>query len=211
MQVLYEVCCGLDVHTKTVVACLLAHWQKELCTVSMMTEDVVQLVTWLAQAGGTHVAIESTGVYWKPVFNLLEGRIEVILVNTRHLQAVPGHKTDARDSAWLADLLRHGLLRPSLIPPAPRHELHELTRYRHTLVAEQATVANRLHKLVESGNIKPGQVASDLLRVSGQRMLRPLAAGETDANTMAAIARGRLKRKTPELRRALAGWGGFRR
>jgi len=129
----------------------------------------------------------------------------VLLVNTRHLQAVPGHKTDARDSAWLADLLRHGVLRPSFIPPAHIRELRALMRYRHTVVAEQATVAHRIHKLVESGHIKLGQVASDPLGVSGRRMLRAVAAGETDADSLAAMARGRRKRKAPALRRALVG------
>lgn len=160
---------------------------------------------WLVTAGCTHVAIESTGVYWKPVFNILEGLMEVILVNARHVKAVPGHKTDARDSAWLADLLRHGLLKARFIPPRPIRDLRELTRYRASVLRDQSAIANRIQKVIESGNIKLGQVASDALGVSGRAMLRALAAGETDATTMADLARKTLKRKKPELVRALDG------
>src|SRR5262249_53922489 len=147
----------------------------------------------------THVAIESTGVYWKPVFNLLEGGLEVILVNARHIKAVPGRKTDVRDCEWLADLLRHGLLKASFIPPQEIRELRELTRYRQTLVTEHTAVANRLQKLLESANIKLGQVASDVLGMSGRLMLQALAEGERDATTLAALAQGRLRSKTEEL------------
>jgi transposase len=205
MEILYECCCGLDVHAKTVVACLLKQDQKERRTFSPMTDDLLRLADWLGQAGCTHVAIESTGVYWKPVFNILEGLMEVILVNARHVKAVPGHKTDARDSAWLADLLRHGLLKASFIPPRHIRDLRELTRYRHSVLRDQSAVANRLQKVIESGNIKLGQVASDALGVSGRAMLRALAAGETDATTMADLARKSLRRKKPELVRALEG------
>jgi transposase len=125
MEIVYACCCGLDVHAKTVVACLLKQDQKERRTFSTMTDDLLRLADWLGQAGCTHVAIESTGVYWKPVFNILEGLMEVILVNARHVKAVPGHKTDARDSAWLADLLRYGLLKASFIPPRHLRDLRE--------------------------------------------------------------------------------------
>ena len=128
MEIMYECCCGLDVHAKTVVACLMKQDQKGRRTFSTMTDDVLRLADWLVTAGCTPVAIESTGVYWKPVFNILEGLMEVILVNARHVKAVPGHKTDARASAWLADLLRHGLLKARFIPPRPLRDLRELTQ-----------------------------------------------------------------------------------
>ena len=189
MEIMYECCCGLDVHAKTVVACLMKQDQKERRTFSTMTDDLLRLSDWLVTEGCTHVAIESTGVYWKPVFNILEGLMEVILVNARHVKAVPGHKTDARDSAWLADLLRHGLLKASFIPPRHIRDLRELTRYRSSVLRDQSAVANRIQKVIESGNIKLGQVASDALGVSGRAMLRALAAGETNATAMADLAR----------------------
>lgn len=205
MQVLYRCCCGLDVHAKTVVACLIKDGKKQTRTFSTMTDDLLALCDWLTESGCTHVAVESTGVYWKPIFNLLEGVLEVVLVNARHAKAVPGRKTDVRDCEWLADLLRHGLLRASFIPPPHIRELRELTRYRQTLVKEQTALANRVQKLIESANIKLGQVATDVLGVSGRLMLRALADGETDAAKLAEFARGRLRRKGVELRRSLEG------
>ena len=205
MQVLYRCCCGLDVHAKTVVACLIKDGKRQTRTFSTMTDDLLALSDWLTEAGCTHVAVESTGVYWKPVFNILEGSLEVVLVNARHAKAVPGRKTDVRDCEWLADLLRHGLLRPSFIPPPEIRELRELTRYRQTLVREQTALANRVQKLIESANIKLGQVATDVLGVSGRLILRALADGETDATRLAEFARGRLRRKGVELRRSLEG------
>src|SRR2546429_7109895 len=163
-----------------VVACLiLTNGQKEIRTFSTMTDDLLRLRDWLQAANCTHVAIESTGVYWKPVFNILEDALQVILINPEHARALRGRKTDVKDAEWLADLLRHGLLRPSFIPPRHIRELRELTRYRESLVREQTSLANRIQKLVESGNIKLGQVATDALGVSGLQMLRALAAGET--------------------------------
>lgn len=205
MEVVYECCCGLDVHAKTVVACVITKGRKEIRTFATMTEDLLQLGDWLTSEGCTHVAIESTGVYWKPVFNLLEGTLEVILVNARHIKAVPGRKTDVRDCEWLADLLRHGLLRASVIPPREIRELRELTRYRQTLLREHTAVANRLQKLLESGNIKLGQVASDVLGLSGRLMLHALAEGEQDARKLAELAQGKLKSKKDALRHALVG------
>jgi transposase len=137
------------VHAKTVVACLIKDGKKQTRTFSTMTDDLLALGDWLTASGCTHVAVESTGVYWKPIFNLLEGVLEVVLVNARHAKAVPGRKTDARDCEWLADLLRHGLLRASFIPPPHIRELRELTRYRQTLVKEQTALANRVQKLIE--------------------------------------------------------------
>lgn len=205
MEVLYRCCCGLDVHAQTVVACLIRDGKKQTRTFSTMTDDLLLLLDWLSGEGCTHVAIESTGVYWKPVFNLLEGVLEVVLVNARHVKAVPGRKTDVRDCEWLADLLRHGLLKASFIPPLEIREVRELTRYRQTLVREQASVANRVLRIIESGNIKLGQVASNALGVSGRLMLRALCEGETDGAKLAALARGQLKKKEAELRRALTG------
>ena len=205
MQILYPCCCGLDVHTKTVVACLINHGKKQVRTFSTMTDDLLALADWLTSAGCTHVAIESTGVYWKPVFNLLEGLLTVILVNARHVKAVPGRKTDVKDCEWLADLLRHGLLKASFIPPLHIRELRELTRYRQTLVKEQTALANRVQKLIESANIKLGQVATDVLGASGRLMLRALADGEQHSFKLAEMARGKLTKKKAELQRALKG------
>lgn len=205
MEVLYHTCAGLDVHAKTVVACLNKEGQKEVRTFSTMTADLLVMSDWLVSAGCANVAMESTGVYWKPVFNLLEGVMTVILVNAQHVKAVPGRKTDVRDCEWLADLLRHGLLKASFIPPLEIRELRELTRYRQTLVKEQTALANRIQRLLEGGNIKLSQVASDVLGVSGRLMLKQLAKGETDAGKLATLAKGSLKRKEAELRRALSG------
>lgn len=205
MDVLYRCCCGLDVHAQTVVACLIKEGRKQTRTFSTMTDDLLDLLDWLVSEGCTHVAIESTGVYWRPVFNLLEGQVEVILVNARHIKAVPGRKTDVKDSEWLADLLRHGLLKASFIPPLEIRELRELTRYRQRLICDQASIANRVQRIIESGNIKLGQVASDVMGVSGRLMLRALATGEQDGQKMASLARGRLKKKAEQLQRALTG------
>jgi transposase len=205
MEIIYSCCCGLDVHAKTVVACLIKQGKKEVRTFSTMTDDLLGLLDWLVKEGCSHAAIESTGVYWKPVFNILEGSIEVLLVNARHYKGIPGRKTDVKDCEWLGDLLRHGLLKASFIPPPEIRELRELTCYRQGLVKELATIANRVQKLIESANIKLGQVATDVLGVSGRLMLRALAAGETDAEKMSEFARRRMRNKKPELKRALEG------
>ena len=203
MQVLYPCCCGIDVHAKTAVACLIKQGKRQTRTFSTMTDDLLRLSDWLTSEDCTHVAIESTGVYWKPVFNILESVLTVILVNARDAKAVPGRKTDVRDCEWLADLMRHGLLRASYIPPLEIRELRELTRYRQTLIKEHTAVANRIQKLIESANIKLGQVATDVLGLSGRLMLRALADGEEDVERLVELARGSLKGKKPELRRAL--------
>ena len=205
MEILYPICCGLDVHAKTVVACLIVSGKKTTRTFSTMTEDLLTLSDWLMHAGCTHVAMESTGVYWKPVHTILEGVCEVLLVNAHHVKQVPGRKTDVKDCEWLADLLRHGLLKASFIPPAPIRDLRELTRYRATLVRDRVQVANRIQKLAESGNIKLSQVLSDALGVSGRRMLRALAEGEADLDRIVALADERLCAKHQELRRAVDG------
>lgn len=205
MEILYSSCCGIDIHAKTAVACLIKDGKKQTLTFSTMTDDLLKLLDWLQQAGCTHVAIESTGVYWKPVFNILEGLMEVILTNARDAKGFKARKTDVLDAEWLADLLRHGLLKPSFIPPRHIRELRELTRYGESLIRQQTALANRIQKLAESANIKLAQVASHALGVSGKLMLRALANGETDAEKMSHLARRRLKRKQAELQRALEG------
>jgi transposase len=205
MEVIYSRCCGLDVHAKTVVACLCIQGEKQIRTFTTMTEGLLRLSDWLALAGCTHVAIESTGVYWRPIFNILEGNFEVLLVNAHHIKTVPGRKTDVRDCEWICDLLRHGLLKSSFIPPRAIRELRELTRHRQTLVRDLAAVANRIQKLIESANIKLGQVATNTLGLSGRLMLSALAEGETDAEKMALLAKGKLKAKNAQLKQALTG------
>jgi transposase len=206
MRVVHPICCGIDVHAKMLVACLiLSNGEKKIRTFSTMTADLLQLRDWLVAACCTHVAIESTGVYWKPVFNILEDALTVILINPEHAHALRGRKTDVKDAEWLADLLRHGLLKPSFIPPPLIRELRELTRYRESVVREQASVANRIQKLLESGNIKLGQVASDALGASGRAIVRALANGETDARKLSALARGKLQEKSLSLESALQG------
>jgi len=202
--------CGLDVHRDTVAACVRVPGPQgervqHVRTFGTTAAELLVLRDWLGAHGVTHVAMESTGVYWKPVFNILEGLMEVTLVNARHVKAVPGHKTDARDSAWLADLLRHGLLKARCIPPRHIRDQRELTRYRSRVLRDQRAVANRIQQVIESGNRKRGQGASDALGVSGRAMLRALAAGETNATAMADVARKSLQRKKPELVRALDG------
>src|SRR5215218_4779966 len=180
MDVLFERCCGLDIHKRTVM-------------------------DWLLAASCTHVAMESTGVYWKPVWNLLEDQFTLLLVNALHVKAVPGRKTDAKDCEWLADLLRHGLLRGSFVPDRGQRELRELTRYRTSLVQERSAEINRLQKTLEGANIKLGDVATDIMGLSSRQMLAALADGQTNAAAMAQLAQGRLRDKLPALERALAG------
>jgi transposase len=210
MQVLYPRCCGLDIHQKMVVACVLltdldGTSQRFVRTFGTMTADLLALGDWLEFHAVTHVAMESTGVLWRPVFNVLEEGRTLILVNAQHSKAVPGRKTDVKDSEWLADLLRHGLLRPSFIPPQPIRVLRDLTRYRKSLVELRTQEINRLHKVLETANLKLGAVATNVVGVSGRRMLRAVQAGEADAGALADLAKGRLREKLPALRLALAG------
>ena len=205
MEILYSRCCGLDVHAKTVVACLCVEGEKPIRTFSTMTADLLQLADWLLAAGCTHIAMESTGVYWRPVFNLLEDHFTVLLVNAHHIKAVPGRKTDVRDCDWICDVLRHGLLKASCIPPRHIREWRELTRHRQILVRDRAAVANRIQKLLESANIKLGQVATNVLGLSGRLMLQALADGEEDAEQLAQLAKGKLKAKAAQLQQSLTG------
>ncbi len=210
MRVMYERCAGLDVHKKVITACRM--WTKEdgqvaaeTRTFSTMTAGLLQLLEWLQEWGCTHAAMESTGEYWKPVYNILEGQVEVVLVNARHVKNVPGRKTDVGDAEWLADLLRHGLLRGSFVPPRPQRELRDLTRQRSNLVRERAAVVNRLQKVLEQANIKLASVATDVMGASGRAILEALVDGETDPTAMAELARGRLREKKAELEQALVG------
>jgi transposase len=210
MHIMYERCAGLDVHKKTVVACMLTPdgqggWSQEIRTFGTMTVDLLALADWLLACGCTHVAIESTGDYWKPVFNILEGTCEVVLVNAQHVKAVPGRKTDVKDAAWLAELLQHGLLRASFIPPVAQRERRDLTRYRSTFIQERVTLINRVQKLLEDANIKLAAVASDIMGVSGRAMLEALVAGHTDPQALAELAKGRLRSKRDLLAHALDG------
>jgi transposase len=205
MQVIYERCAGLDVHKKTVVACVVTPEGSETRTFGTMTAELLALADWRLVYGCTHVAIESTGDYWKPVFNILESTCEVILVNAQHVKAVPGRKTDVKDAAWLAELLQHGLLRASFIPPVAQRELRDLTRYRCTFSQERVTLINRVQKLLEDANIKLAAVASDIMGVSGRAILAALLTGHVDPQALAELAKGRLRSKRDQLASALEG------
>lgn len=210
MHLVYKHACGIDVHKKFIVACILSVQEdgtehKEIRTFSTMTVDLLACVDWLESKNVEMVAMESTGVYWRPVFNLLETHINVMLVNAQHMKALPGRKTDVKDSEWIADLLRHGLLKASFIPPQPIRDLRDLTRYRKTLRQERAQEVNRLQKVLETANLKLASVASDVLGKSGRDMLDALVGGQSDPLVLAELARGRLRAKLPELRLALDG------
>ncbi|MDE2778384.1 MAG: IS110 family transposase [Chloroflexota bacterium] len=198
-------CCGLDVHKKSVVACAITPEGRETRTFRTMTGDLLTLADWLRERRVSQVAMESTGVYWKPVYNLLEDEFTVMMVNAAHIKAVPGRKTDVKDAEWIAELLQHGLLRASFIPDRPQRELRELTRYRRSMVQERSREANRVQKLLEGANIKLASVATDVLGASGRAMLSALAAGEEDPQVLAGLAKGRLREKTGELEQALRG------
>jgi transposase len=210
MDTLYPVCAGLDVHKETVVACLRrtdggGKARQEVRTFGTMTSQLLELSDWLSAEGVTHVAMESTGVYWKPIWNILEDQFEILLVNAQHIKQVPGRKTDVKDAEWIAQLLQHGLLRGSFVPCTPQRELRELTRQRRQLVAAKASVANRIQKVLEDANIKLASVATDVLGVSGRDMLRALVEGRTDPEFLAELARRKLRAKIPQLRLALHG------
>jgi transposase len=170
-----------------------------------MTKDILALADWLTSAGCTHIAMESTGVYWRPIWNLLEEQFELLLVNAQHIKAVPGRKTDIKDAEWIADLLQHGLLRASFVPPAPQRHLRELTRYRSTLLAERARLVNRLHKVLEDTNLKLTAVVTNIMGLSARDMLNALLQGETNPEVLAKLARGKLRKKREDLEQALVG------
>lgn len=210
MQVVHERCCGLDVHKKVVVACLLTPGERglatrEVRTFSTMTGELLALADWLTSAGCTYIAMESTGSYWKPVYNILEGAFSVLVVNAQHMKAVPGRKTDVKDAEWIADLLRHGLLRASFIPDRAGRDLRELTRYRTSMIRERSAEINRIQKTLEGANIKLASVASNVVGVSGRAMLTAMIAGVDDPAVLADLAQGRLQEKRRLLEAALEG------
>lgn len=210
MQVVYARCAGLDVHKKTVSACISVceadgKKHQQVRGFGTFTRDLLALADWLKGAGVTHVAMEATGVYWRPVWAVLEGQFEQMLVNPQHIKVVPGRKTDAKDCEWIADLLQHGLLKGSFVPPTPVQDLRDLTRYRAELRQSQNRVANRIQKFLEQANLKLSSVATDTLGVSGRKILEAIIAGEDNSEQLAQLARGRLKNKRVELEQALEG------
>ncbi len=211
METLIRRCAGLDVHKASVVACVrVIDDNGELVSVTQSfgttTSDLLKLNDWLMSYAVTLVGMESTGVYWKPVYTLLESEFECWLLNAQHLRNVPGRKTDVADAAWIAQLVAHGLVRPSFVPPKEIRELRELTRYRKAVIQDRSREAQRLHKTLESAGIKLANVATDILGVSGRDMLQGLIAGTHDPDVLAELARGRLRKKLPALRKALTGW-----
>jgi len=210
MENVFACCAGLDIHQKSVEACVrrlepagplhqqTRHW-------GTMTRDLLAMADWMAAQGVTHVAMESTGVYWKPIYNILESRFTVLLVNARHLKQVPGRKSDVRDCQWIAQLLQHGLLKGSFIPPRAQRELRDLTRHRTQLVEEKTRTVNRVHKVLEDANIKLASVATDILGVSGRAMLEALMEGQEDPVKLADLAQRQMRGKIPELEKALEG------
>lgn len=210
MEQMIERCCGLDVHKQTVAACVRVPGPRgtrvqHVRTFGTTAAELLILRDWLTAHEVTHVALESTGVYWKPIFSVLEEAFTCVLANAAHIAQVPGRKTDVQDSAWIAQLLEHGLIRASFIPPPPLRELRDLTRYRKALIQDRSRAANRLHKVLEDAGIKLAGVATDVLGVSGRAMLAALVEGTTDPEILADLAKGTLRRKLPALRQALAG------
>jgi transposase len=211
METVIRRCAGLDVHKDSVVACVRIideNGELQSATQSFGTtcSDLLQLNDWLASYAVTIVGMESTGVYWKPVYTLLETDFECWLLNAAHLRNVPGRKTDMADAAWIAQLVAHGLVRPSFVPPRQIRDLREITRYRKALIQERTREAQRLHKTLEDAGIKLGSVATNILGKSGRAMLEALIDGTHDADILADLARGRLRKKLPALRKALVGW-----
>jgi len=210
MDTLYPCCAGLDIHKEIIVACVRkalggGKAQQEVRTFRTETSGLVALANWLTEEGVTHAAMESTGVYWKPVWNVLDGVIELLLVNAEHIKKVPGRKTDVKDSQWIAELLQHGLLKASFVPERAMRDLRDLTRQRVQLVRQKVQVSNRIQKTLEDANIKLASVASDVLGKSGRAMIRAIVSGEGDPVVLADLARQRLRVKIPQLQEALLG------
>lgn len=209
MEVVYPRCSGLDVHKRFVVASLSiiekGQRRKELRQFSTMTNGILALKEWLKASGCTHIAMESTGVYWKPIFHLLEGEFDIVLVNAQHMKAVPGRKTDVKDAEWLADLLQHGLLKASFIPSSEQQAVRDLTRTRMRLMQERTRLINRVQKVLEDANIKLASVVSDIMGVTGQAILTALLAGQEDPESLSQLARGTLIKKEDQLQAALQG------
>lgn len=210
MQLVHPCCAGLDVHKKTVVACVLkthsdGRFEKHAATFGTMTPDILALSDWLNGHGVTHAALESTGVYWRPIYQLLEEHFTLLVANAQHIHRMPGRKTDVTDAEWLADLLRHGLIAPSFVPAPAQRQLRELTRHRSNVIARRAQCVNEVHRTLEGTNIKLSSVATDITGVSATLMLQQLLDGQSDPNVLAELARGSLRKKLPELRKALQG------
>jgi transposase len=210
MEIVHTACAGMDVHKKKVTVCTLLgppgpDPQKQIRTYRTMTGELLQMAKWLVSQKVTHVAMESTGSYWKPVWAVLEDQFDLLLANAAHLKKVPGRKTDVKDSEWIAQLHRHGLLKGSFVPPQEIQDIRDLTRYRVQLTGERSAVSNRISKVLETANIKLGSVASAVLGVSGRQMLTAMIEGEDDPEVLAEMARGSLRKKIPELREALLG------
>ena len=210
MLVLNKACAGIDVHKRIIVACCLViqadgSERTQTRTFAATTADLLQMLDWFHLWEVTVVAMESTGEYWKPLYNILEGNVEVLLVNAQHVKNVPGRKTDVKDAEWLAQLLQHGLLRASFIPPREQRDLRDLTRERSNLVRERASMVNRLQKVLEQANLKLASVASDIMGVSARAMLEAIIEGERDTQRLADLARGRMRTRRAELAQALEG------
>jgi transposase len=210
VDIIYNRCAGLDVHKKSVVACRV--WRsdtgKRACEIERFgttTSEILRLSDWLSSAGITNVAMESTGVFWKPVWNLLEANFELILVNPQHIKQVPGRKTDTKDSEWIATLMEHGLLRASFVPPAPQRAFREMTRTRSMFIRERADMVNRVQKILEDANIKLASVASDVMGVSGRAMINAMIEGQSDPKILADLAKHRMRSKIDQLEEALLG------
>jgi transposase len=210
MEVFIKSCCGLDVHKKTVVACIRiadesGKVKKEVRTFGTMTKDIQELDQWLKENGVTHIAMESTGVYWKPIWNILEGHYELLLVNAQHIKQVPGRKTDVKDCEWIANLLQYGLLKASFVPETFIRELRDLTRHKARLAQLKVSIGNRIQKVLEDANIKLASVASDILGVSCLNMLKAIISGSENPEELAELAKRKLRNKIPELKLALFG------
>jgi transposase len=210
MRVTYSHCAGIDVHKKMLMVCRIIPdsqdgWEEETRQFGTTTEELLKLADWLQAGEVTQVALESTGVYWRPVFNILESSFEVMVVNAQHIKQVPGRKTDVKDAQWIADLLQHGLLKASFIPEQPQRDLRELLRYRTRLVQERTQEINRVHKVLEDANIKLGDVVSDMMGVSARAMLVAILAGEENPQALAQLARRKMRSKIPALQLALQG------
>jgi transposase len=206
MDVIYERCCGIDVHKKMVMACIIVKGKKEIREFGTMTDDLMEMIAWVKETDCQVVAMESTGVYWKPVYNLLESEgIHVIVVNAQHIKGVPGRKTDVKDAEWICDLTRHGLVKASFIPSREQRELRELTRYRQDLIEERAREINRIQAVLEGANIKLASVITDVNGKTGQNILQAISKGTTDSEMLSELACGSVKSKRDDLKRALTG------
>jgi len=206
MNVIYERCCGIDVHKKMVMACIIVKGKKEIREFGTMTDELMQMIHWIKATNCQAIAMESTGSYWKPVYNLLESEgINTLVVNAQHIKGVPGRKTDVKDAEWICDLTRHGLVKPSFIPNRNQRELREITRYRQDLIEERVREINRIQSVLEGGNVKLASVITDINGKTGPNILCAISKGNTDSEALSELACGSIKGKQKELKRALTG------